>query len=115
MKKIVFLIALLLVPAMVYAAPKWVPTTKTVDSVVQVGPTQVGAMNVYWSGVTAGASVILKNGTTTAGDAVFTIVADTTAGSVLIPALDKSLLVDTGLYLDFTNASGTMGVQIFYQ
>lgn len=115
MKKIVVMLALLLVPALVYAAPKWVPTTKTVDSVVQVGPTRVGDMNIYWSGVTAGASVMLKNGTSTAGDTVFTFVADTTAGAEVIPAFNREILVDSGLYLDFTNASGTLGVQIFYQ
>jgi len=115
MRKILLALLFVLgIAAIVYAAPKRVPTTFTADGLVQSGRTIVEDMNIYWSGVTAGASMTLKNSTTATGDAVFTFVADTTAGSVYIPPYARKIVVDTGLYADFNN-TGTLGLQIFYQ
>jgi hypothetical protein len=118
MSKILLALMIVLgVTSLVYAAPKWVPMTITSDTTVQIGPGRVVDANFYWNGVTAGNSMVIKNSDTigVASDAVFTIIADTTAGSRQMSALQKDLVVDKGIYVDVTKSAGTFGVELFYQ
>jgi hypothetical protein len=116
-KILLALLFVLGIAAIVYAAPKRVPTVVTSggDGLVASGKVTVKDANAYWNGVVAGSSLVLRNSTTIGGDAVFTVVADTTAGSKQMSHLQRDILVDVGLYAHITAATGTFGVELFYE
>jgi uncharacterized protein YigE (DUF2233 family) len=105
------------ITTLVYAAPKWTPMIITSDTTVKSGPGQIVDANFYWSAVTSGDKMTIKNSVTIGTDTavVFTIIPDTTTGSRQMNALQKDLVVDQGIYVDLTKTTGTFGVELFYQ
>lgn len=115
MKKYLLLIVGLLVAGTAFAAAKWVPTTFSGDQLIQTGRTVIVDGSIYYSGLTAGNKLELKNGTTSSGTVIFTFVAPAAAGTYQLPQYTKDFIVDTGLYLDQTISGGAIGIELFYQ
>jgi hypothetical protein len=115
MKKLVLGIMILGLMGSAYAASKWVPTTFSGDQLIQSGRTIITDGNIYYSGVTAGNKLELKNGTTSSGTVIYTFIAPAANGSQQLPQYTKDFIVDTGLYMDATISGGAMGLELFYQ
>lgn len=117
MKKVFLTLIALALGTVAFAAPKWTPMIITSDTTVKSGPGQIVDANFYWSGVTSGDKMTIKNSVTIGTDSavVFTIIPDTTTGSRQMNALQKDFNVDQGIYVDLTKTTGTFGVELFYQ
>lgn len=116
MKKAMFLLLVFIsLATMAIAAPKWVPTTFSGDQLIQTGPTMIVDGSIYYTGVTAGDKLQLKNGTTSSGTTVYTFVAPAANGVQQLPQYTKDFVVDAGLYLDQTITGGAIGLELFYQ
>ena len=115
MKKLILGLVFLSIAVIAYAAPKWVPSTYSGDQLIKSGPAIVVDANIYWSGLTVGDKLQLKNGLTSSGTTFYTFVAPTANGSYRVQKYQKDILVDTGIYLDLTISGGAMGIELIYQ
>lgn len=116
MKKLLFFILitiLLAIPA--FAASRWLPTAYSGDQLIATGQTVIVDANIYWTGLTVGDKLQLKNSLTSTGTVFYTFVAPTANGSYHVPANQRNMVVDTGVYLDATISGGILGIELITQ
>jgi hypothetical protein len=114
MRKIYLTLFALLICTSVYAGTRWAPRQYFgADQVITTSPATIIDGSIYWSGLTAGDRVALRNGTTVTSAAVLTLVVPTAAGTMPIAA--EGFTVDNGLYMDVTVTAGTLGLNLLYQ
>jgi hypothetical protein len=115
MKKLFLTLVLALLVSPAFAAPNYVPTTFSGDQVIKTGPGIIIDGNIYYSGVTVGDKLVLRNGTSTSGAVVYTFIASCDKGSQQIPTYKRDIVVDQGIYLDETRTGGVLGIELYYQ
>lgn len=83
------------------------------DRVLVAGDSILIDANIYYSGVTAGNTILLKEGLSVTSPTICTIVADTTAGNKKC-SYPEPVVVDTGIYCDVTLSGGSAGANLLY-
>ena len=117
MKK-VFLVLLILLTSVgvCLAAPKWVPRQYyDSDQQITTARTVIYDFSIYYTGVTKGDKIVLRNGTSTSATAFYTFIAEATDGVTPLVDPAKDIVVDRGLYFDVSRTGGALGINITYQ
>ena len=86
--------------------------TKTVDAHAIAGRTRVAG--IYFTNTATAASFTLKNGSTSAGTALFTITTPAAAGATDLILPDMGILFDSGVFIDISSAEVTSVTLLFY-
>ena len=116
MRNLLIAIAFLFVSTLAFAVMRQAPTTfgAVADGVVITGKTILIDANIYYTGLTVGNMIQLKEGLTSAGSTFCTIVADTANGNKKC-SYPEGFVVDTGIYVDVTLSGGVAGMNLMYQ
>ena len=85
--------------------------TKTADASAVVGRTRL--LGIYYTCTSTGSSFVLKDGTTTSGDAVVTLYTPAAAGQYELYVPDRGILFETGIFIDVADVNVTSVTLLF--
>ena len=116
MKKFVLVLALMLcVTGVAMAAPFWLPRQiGTYDQSITTSRTVIYDGTIYYSGVTAGDRLDLRNGTSVSDTIFFSFIAPATQGTFNLPVTKKNWVIPNGVYFDTTLTAGILGISLDY-